>query len=170
MSSTILDKINQQRRTDVDAAKQVVSLEEIRKQALASPFPVVSLVDRLRLNAGVAVMAEVKRASPSKGDIAPNIDAAAQGLTYAKAGAAAISCLTEPHWFKGTLDDMKGIRMGMYFAVQTATIIFPQTFRCVFGEQGIGVQNYYKVSDVNVAVMKRSTDYQNVQHYYERTS
>jgi indole-3-glycerol phosphate synthase len=46
-------------------------------------------------------MAEVKRASPSKGLIAPDINAAEQGLKYAKAGASVISCLTEPTWFKG---------------------------------------------------------------------
>lgn len=48
-------------------------------------------------------MAEVKRASPSKGLIAPNIIAAEQGMIYAKAGASVISCLTEPTWFKGYL-------------------------------------------------------------------
>ena len=46
-------------------------------------------------------MAEVKRASPSKGMIAPDINAAEQGLKYAQAGANVISCLTEPTWFKG---------------------------------------------------------------------
>ena len=60
----------------------------------------------------MALIAEIKRASPSKGDIAPGIDAAEQGLRYANAGAAAISVLTEPTWFKGTLDDMLGVRRG----------------------------------------------------------
>ncbi len=46
---------------------------------------------------------KVKRASPSKGNIALDINAAEQGLKYANAGAAVISCLTEPTWFKGTL-------------------------------------------------------------------
>eukprot|EP00028_Trichosphaerium_sp_Am-I-7-wt_P008773 CAMPEP_0168521494 /NCGR_PEP_ID=MMETSP0405-20121227/8700_1 /TAXON_ID=498012 /ORGANISM="Trichosphaerium sp, Strain Am-I-7 wt" /LENGTH=462 /DNA_ID=CAMNT_0008542745 /DNA_START=225 /DNA_END=1613 /DNA_ORIENTATION=- len=55
-------------------------------------------------------MAEVKRASPSKKDIAPHINAAKQGLLYARAGAAAISCLTEPKWFKGSIQDLRDIR------------------------------------------------------------
>ena len=52
------------------------------------------------------VILEVKIASPSKGDIAPNLDSAETALSYAKAGAAAISCLTENNFFKGTLEDL----------------------------------------------------------------
>ncbi|MCQ2591373.1 MAG: bifunctional indole-3-glycerol phosphate synthase/phosphoribosylanthranilate isomerase [Treponema sp.] len=52
------------------------------------------------------VILEVKRASPSKGDIAPNLDSAATALSYAKAGAKAVSCLTESNYFKGTLEDL----------------------------------------------------------------
>ncbi len=52
------------------------------------------------------VILEVKRASPSKGDIAPDLDSAATALSYAKAGAKAISCLTETNYFKGTLEDL----------------------------------------------------------------
>ncbi len=52
------------------------------------------------------VILEVKRASPSKGDISPNLDASQTAISYAKAGAAAISCLTETNYFKGSLDDL----------------------------------------------------------------
>ena len=52
------------------------------------------------------VILEVKRASPSKGDISPNLDAAQTAISYAKAGAAAISCLTETNYFKGSLGDL----------------------------------------------------------------
>ena len=48
---------------------------------------------------------EIKRASPSKGDIAPDLDAAKTACQYAKAGASAISCLTEMNYFKGSLCD-----------------------------------------------------------------
>lgn len=58
-------------------------------------------------------MAEIKRASPSKGDIAPNANAAHQALTYALAGAAVISVLTEPTWFKGSLLDMRLARQAI---------------------------------------------------------
>ena len=52
------------------------------------------------------VILEVKRASPSKGDISPDLDAGQTALSYAKAGAAAISCLTETNYFKGSLGDL----------------------------------------------------------------
>ena len=51
-----------------------------------------------------------QRASPSKGDIAAGIVAGEQGLKYAQAGCSGISVLTEPKWFKGTLDDMRDVR------------------------------------------------------------
>ena len=57
---------------------------------------------------GVAVVAEIKRASPSKGDIAAGIVAGEQGAKYAQAGCSAISVLTEPTWFKVSF----GIRCG----------------------------------------------------------
>ena len=52
------------------------------------------------------VILEVKRASPSKGDIAPDLDSAETAHSYARAGAAAISCLTESNFFKGNLEDL----------------------------------------------------------------
>ena len=55
------------------------------------------------------VILEVKRASPSKGDIAPNLDSAQTAKSYAQAGAAAISCLTETNYFKGTLQDLMNV-------------------------------------------------------------
>lgn len=56
---------------------------------------------------------EVKRASPSKGDIAPNLDSAKTATEYAKAGAKAISCLTETNYFKGTLQDLMNVCAAM---------------------------------------------------------
>jgi indole-3-glycerol phosphate synthase len=53
------------------------------------------------------VIAEIKRASPSKGPLNENLDAAALARSYAAGGADAISVLTEPTGFKGSLDDMK---------------------------------------------------------------
>ena len=59
----------------------------------------------------MALAAEFKRASPSKGDIAPNLDAGEQASKYSKAGANIISVLTDQRWFRGTLDDMKSARL-----------------------------------------------------------
>ncbi len=63
------------------------------------------------------VILEVKRASPSKGDIAPNLDAAQTALAYQKAGAAATSVLTESNWFKGSLEDLKKVAAAVDIAV-----------------------------------------------------
>lgn len=66
---------------------------------------------------------EVKRASPSKGDIAPNLDSAKTALEYAKAGAKAISCLTESNYFKGTLGDLMKVCSAMdQFETETGKI------------------------------------------------
>jgi indole-3-glycerol phosphate synthase len=58
---------------------------------------------------GLSIIAEVKRASPSAGDIA-DVDAGDQAATYQGAGAAAISVLTEPRYFNGSLADLRSVR------------------------------------------------------------
>ncbi len=110
--ATILDEIVAQRRRDVEAAKMAVPEAALRERLPGSP-PAIGFTARLRRDAPVALIAEVKRASPSKGDIAPGMDAAAQSLKYARDGAAGISVLTEPTWFKGTLDDLLRVRQAV---------------------------------------------------------
>ncbi|KAL3944178.1 MAG: hypothetical protein SGBAC_001735 [Bacillariaceae sp.] len=68
----------------------------------------------------MALAAEFKRASPSKGDIAVHLDAGEQAQKYASAGANIISVLTEPRWFKGGLADMTSVRL------QTTNQSFPR--------------------------------------------
>ena len=107
-SPSILETIVAKRREDVAEAKATVSAGELQRAASAASPP-IDFVARLA-EAPPAVIAEIKRASPSKGDIAPGMDAAEQALRYARGGAAGISVLTEPAWFKGTLDDLRGAR------------------------------------------------------------
>jgi indole-3-glycerol phosphate synthase/phosphoribosylanthranilate isomerase len=59
----------------------------------------------------MALAAEFKRASPSKGNIATHLNAGEQAAKYTEAGANVISVLTEPHWFQGSLDDLKQVRL-----------------------------------------------------------
>ena len=119
-SSAVMEKktsklwnITYKRIEDVAAAKMATSVEELRTLAgtlvkeLGEPL---NLGERIRAARPMAVAAEFKRASPSKGDIATHLDATEQGLTYAGAGASVISVLTEPKWFKGSLEDMLNVR------------------------------------------------------------
>lgn len=106
---SILERIVAQRRRDVADAKARRPRAAVERDAAAAPPP-IDVVARLRRGGRIAVMAEIKRASPSRGDIAPDIDAAEQARRYAAGGAAVISVLTEPHWFKGSLADLQQAR------------------------------------------------------------
>ncbi|RKP08079.1 putative anthranilate synthase [Thamnocephalis sphaerospora] len=113
---SILRKIQQQRILDVAKAKAMPGRGEDHLRALVERGvcePALNLYQRLRDSSRAgqpAVMAEVKRASPSKGNIDIEANAGLQARRYAEAGAAAISVLTEPTWFKGRLEDMRQAR------------------------------------------------------------
>ena len=62
---------------------------------------------------GIKFIAEIKRASPSKGWLCPDLDVATLAGSYARGGAAAISVLTEPNWFKGDLTDLAAARQAV---------------------------------------------------------
>lgn len=116
-SESILQRIFSHRRAAVDAQKMVPSQRISDLQAAynlnISP-PQISFTERLRSSPfSISLAAEVKRASPSKGDIAPFICAPAQAKKYALAGASVISVLTEPEWFKGSIDDMRAVRQSL---------------------------------------------------------
>jgi anthranilate synthase/indole-3-glycerol phosphate synthase/phosphoribosylanthranilate isomerase len=69
----------------------------------------------------MALAAEFKRASPSKGAINLDVNATQQGLQYAQAGADIISVLTEPRWFQGSLQDLQSIRIATTTTTTTTT-------------------------------------------------
>jgi len=106
---TILETIVARRRLDVAEAKTARPVGQLERE-LANAPATVDFAERLAQDRPMALIAEVKRASPSKGDIAPEMDAVQQALKYAEGGAAGISVLTEPTWFKGSLEDMRGVR------------------------------------------------------------
>lgn len=114
---TILERIYAQRLKDVEVAKVTPGTTPADIQTLLSMNlapPLTSFLNRVRYPAKKpALMAEIKRASPSKGDIALNANAAQQALTYALSGASVISVLTEPTWFKGSLLDMRLARQAI---------------------------------------------------------
>ncbi|CAH0522614.1 unnamed protein product [Peronospora belbahrii] len=110
----ILEEIAAQRRLDVVAAKQIVSTEQLMQKIENTESmygPSLPVLDRVNAPAkegwlNIALAAEFKRASPSKGDIATKLNLRDQVKAYADAGASMISVLTEPKWFKGSLEDM----------------------------------------------------------------
>jgi indole-3-glycerol phosphate synthase/phosphoribosylanthranilate isomerase len=113
--STILDTIVARVRTDLEGEKQRVPLVEMRQRAEAAPAP----RDFLAALRGVPLttphreaklIAEVKKASPSKGVLVEQFDPVALARTYETGGASAISVLTEPHFFQGSLDYLAAVR------------------------------------------------------------
>jgi indole-3-glycerol phosphate synthase len=103
--SSILDKIFAAKREEL--GRERGSLADTRKAASDAPAP-HDFVAALRARRP-AIIAEVKRASPSKGDILPGLDPAKVARDYAQSGAACISVLTDKH-FKGTLEDLRTVR------------------------------------------------------------
>ncbi|SCU79384.1 LAMI_0A08592g1_1 [Lachancea mirantina] len=114
---SILDEVYAKRRQDVETQSKIpgFTTKDLEMNYELGLAPSVQNF-RQRLTQGphrAAVLAEIKRASPSKGDIDVDAVAAPQGLKYARAGAAAISVLTEPHWFKGSLQDLINVRKAL---------------------------------------------------------
>jgi indole-3-glycerol phosphate synthase len=94
---------------DAAARREFVSYAEIEAAALAQK-PALNALDFLSPAEHIKVIAEVKRASPSRGDLAAISDPAALAVTYAANGASTISVLTEGRKFKGSLDDLRAVR------------------------------------------------------------
>lgn len=115
--TSILEKIYAHRKAAVAAQKLIPSQTPEDLQAsydLGIAPPQISFPTRLRKSPyNLALMAEIKRASPSKGIIAASVCAPAQARKYAVAGASVISVLTEPEWFKGSLDDLRAVRQSL---------------------------------------------------------
>ncbi|KAK9447480.1 indole-3-glycerol phosphate synthase-domain-containing protein [Limtongia smithiae] len=115
VKESILDRIYSQRRIDVEAQKAIPAFTPANMLQLYNLGVAPSLIDfpaRLAQTES-ALLAEIKRASPSKGDIDVTANAASQARLYALAGASAISVLTEPRWFKGTIEDMRYARLAV---------------------------------------------------------
>lgn len=99
----ILERILARKRAELDAARAEVPLAEMQRRAAAAPPP-RDFVGALRskINAGrPAVIAEMKRASPSKGLLRPDFDPAAIARAYEAGGAACLSVLTDRDFFQG---------------------------------------------------------------------
>lgn len=98
---SVLDRIFAEKREEVEAKRALVPLEELQAHAVEVPLGERGFRQALEEADGIALIAEVKKASPSQGLIRPNFDPAAIASAYARAGAAALSVLTDGPNFQG---------------------------------------------------------------------
>jgi indole-3-glycerol phosphate synthase len=105
-TDTILDKILAQKVEEV--RQSAGQFAQAKVDAYAAP-PVRAIVAALQKST-VALIAEIKKASPSKGVLIENFDPVAIGKTYAENGASAISVLTDEQFFQGNLDYLRAVR------------------------------------------------------------
>jgi indole-3-glycerol phosphate synthase len=114
-AKTILDQIIAHKRDELAALKVERPLEEVRAEA-ARAEPPRAFEAALRRD-GISLVAEVKRASPSKGLLRPDLDPAALAREYESSGASAISVLTDERFFQGSLADLREVRHGVRLPV-----------------------------------------------------
>lgn len=105
---TILDRLADYARERVEQAKKKIPLEEIKRRALSLPKGSFAFEEALR-KPGLSFICECKKASPSKGLIAPDFPYLQIAKEYEAAGADCVSTLTEPKWFLGSDEHLKEI-------------------------------------------------------------
>ena len=110
--STVLDKIVAKKWQEIDEAKQRISAEQLREQLVSSP-PVRDFFSAIELDSQVSLIAEVKKASPSKGLIRADFDPVQIAQTYQQFGATCISVLTDESFFQGHLDYLRAVRQAV---------------------------------------------------------
>ena len=107
----ILEQIVKDNLVELEARKRSLPLAELQRLALAQPSP-LDLALALRGDR-IQLIAEVKKASPSRGIIRPDFNPVEIAQTYASNGASAISVLTEATYFKGSLSHLRDIRKAL---------------------------------------------------------
>jgi len=105
----VLDGLVAGARDDAARRRQSRSLSDVEAAAVAAP-PALDALAALQRGERIKVIAEVKRASPSRGALAEIPDPADLARSYAAGGAAAVSVLTEERRFGGSLDDLSAVR------------------------------------------------------------
>jgi indole-3-glycerol phosphate synthase len=115
VTESFLARITAARRADAERRRADGALDAARAAA-ASAEPARDFAGALGAP-GMSLIAEIKRASPSAGEINASIDPVATARAYEAGGARAISVLTEPDFFKGSLDDLRAVRAAVSLPV-----------------------------------------------------
>ncbi|MGI8494619.1 MAG: indole-3-glycerol phosphate synthase TrpC [Pyrinomonadaceae bacterium] len=125
---TFLDEILALKRSRVEQAKAACDLTELKAKAanIRSKAKHFALSSALKNPDKIHVIAEIKRASPSKGIINDKINVAEVARNYGNGGAAAISVLTEEDRFKGSLEDLKTVRAQASLPILRKDFIFDE--------------------------------------------
>ncbi len=114
----LLNEIFAHKRVEVEVRKQQVSLAQIKEKVKDLPLVKRSLLSALQSqSSAMALIAEIKRQSPSRGVLQETFDVTALAQTYAKAGAEAISVLTDGRYFGGSLADLEAVRAAVQLPV-----------------------------------------------------
>jgi len=108
--SSILAEILDHKRRELEAAKRREAPEALARRAAAASHVPRGFRASLASGPRPRVVAELKRRSPSRGEIRPDFDPVACAVAYAEAGAAAISVLTDERFFGGSLADLGAVR------------------------------------------------------------
>ncbi len=106
---TILDTILAHKKSEI-AERKALYPQPLLEKSIYMTTPVVSLKRYLRRTDKVGVIAEIKRRSPSKGDLNPHISVERLSIGYMQAGASALSVLTDQRFFGGSGDDLQTAR------------------------------------------------------------
>ena len=108
----ILDAIVEQRKIQLEREQAAVGLAQQKRQAERRSVPAKDFAGALRQDR-LSVIAEVKKASPSKGLIAPNFRPVETAVAYRNGGAAAVSVLTEEYYFQGSGRVLQEVRQAV---------------------------------------------------------
>lgn len=119
----ILDDIVVRRKEQLEREISNISREIMKDKALNTEFPAISFKNAIKKD-NLSVICEVKKASPSKGLIRPDFHPVEIAKEYEKAGANAISCLTEEFYFKGSSKYLSAIRKEVSIPILRKDFIF----------------------------------------------
>ena len=111
-TDTVLDRILDRKVEELAQARARASDADLRRLAESSPYAARDMISALQTDR-VSLIAEVKRASPSKGELTKDFAPVMTAAAYAHNGASAISVLTDEDFFRGSLDHLTAIRLAV---------------------------------------------------------